>query len=260
MLFKSGTIVFFGGLVGYLALLGACSDTKSSGNSSNTREGFCQSWANAVCNDSVVKACSGDGADATGCKATQSAACLSAVGETYDSTNAKDCLNAVKKAYQDAKLSRADVDVIEFKSGACAELFVGSKAEGDGCSADAECDTVNGYRCIGDQSPTCQIPTEVGGGGKCSDPSAVCASGFYCDGTNCLQAVGVGQSCVDEPCTEDLNCLAGTCTAKTADFQDCSKNDDCQSGLCDVPRGASTGICVTSFDLAVTSSTCSALR
>ncbi|MCA9646095.1 MAG: hypothetical protein KC492_35640, partial [Myxococcales bacterium] len=253
MLFKSGTIVFLGGLVGYLAFLGACSDTKSSGNSLSGRDGFCQSWANAACNDAVVKACSGDGADPADCQATQSAACLSAVGDSYDSTNAKSCIDAVKKAYQDAKLSRADVDVLELKSGACAELFKGTKEEGDSCSNDAECDTISGYRCIG-ESPTCQIPAEVGGGGKCSDPAAVCASGFYCDGTNCLQAVGVGQSCVDEPCTEDLLCLAGTCTAKTADVQDCSKNDDCQSGLCDVPRGASTGLCVTSFDLAVTSS------
>lgn len=259
MLLKSGRIVFFGGLIGYLALLGACSSSKSSSSATKTRDGFCQSWAKAACNDSVVSACSGDGADASGCQATQDAACLSMVGETYDSSNAKDCIDAVKSAYKDAKLTRAEVDVLELKSGACAELFVGTKGKGDACSSSAECDTVGGYRCIGD-SPTCQIPTEVSGGGKCTDPASVCAAGFYCDGTNCIQAVAEGQSCVNEPCVEDLICLAGTCTAKTANFADCSNDEECQSGLCDVPRGASSGLCVTSFDLAVTSTTCTTLR
>ena len=136
---------------------------------------------------------------------------------------------------------------------------MGPQSEGQSCDGDADCDTVGGYRCFG-ESPTCQIPTEVSGGGKCSDPAAVCATGFYCDGTNCLQAIGEGQSCVDEPCTEDLICLAGTCTAKTANFQDCTANAECQSGLCDIPKGASSGLCVTSFDLGVTSNTCTTLR
>lgn len=259
MLLKSGTIVFFGGLVGYLAFLGGCSDSKSSGTSTNTREGFCQSWAKAACNEKVVTACAGSGAEATGCQTTQEGICLSAVGETYDPTNAKACLEAVKKAYGDAKLTRADVDVLELKAGPCAELFVGTKGEGNSCTSDAQCDTVSGYRCVG-ESPTCQIPTEVGGGGKCTDPAAICASGFYCDGTNCLEAVGLNGSCVDEPCSDELICLAGTCSAKTADFQDCTSNEQCQSGLCDIPKGASSGLCVTSFDLGVTSNTCTTLR
>ena len=100
----------------------------------------------------------------------------------------------------------------------------------------------------------------VSGGGKCTDPAAVCADGFYCNGQNCVAGAELGGSCVGEPCIQSLDCVAGTCSAKVADFHDCKANAECESGLCDVPRSASVGTCVSELALSLTSGSCVLLR
>lgn len=258
---KSSTLVVFVGLFGYVAGLGACSSsTSSSSSTTKTLAGFCSKWAANACNDKVVAACGGPDASKEACRETQAAACELLVGADYDATNAADCLKSVKDAYADAKLNRSELDALELASGACAELVKGAGVKGASCSADADCDTVEGFRCVGDSSPTCQIPVSVSGGGKCTDPASECAEGFYCNGQNCVAGAELGASCVAEPCVQSLDCVAGTCSAKAANFRDCKANADCESGLCDIPRSASVGTCVSELALGLTAGSCVSLR
>ncbi len=264
MLFKPGAKDFFGGVLGAglfigAVALGACSSsTEEPDFPYETREGFCGAWAKAACNEKVLSSCGNpDGAES--CRAKQSASCLAQVGETYADEHAEGCIKAVEKAYSDAKLSLAEVQLLALATAPCDRLFKGPRNKDQSCTSTQDCDTLSGFRCIGEQ-PTCQIPVEVAGGGRCAAADTVCAAGLYCNGQNCVARVPLGQACLSEPCEESLICHAGTCSRLADDFTECTGPAQCASGLCDVPAGSSVGICVPLLDLGITSQTCAGLR
>ncbi|MBX3182860.1 MAG: hypothetical protein KIT72_18295 [Polyangiaceae bacterium] len=264
MLFKPGAKDFFGGVLGVglfigAVALGACSSsTEDPENPYETREGFCGAWAKAACNEKVLSSCGNpDGKE--GCRANQEATCLGLVGETYVDEHAEGCIEAVEKAYSDAKLTLAEVKLLALATAPCDRLFKGARNKGQSCASHQDCDTLKGFRCIGEQS-TCQVPVEVAGGGRCSAADAQCAAGFYCNGQNCVARVPLNQACLSEPCEEALICHAGTCSPRTADFASCTEHEQCASGLCDIPAGSTSGICVPRLDLGITSQTCAGLR
>ncbi|MCB9580049.1 MAG: hypothetical protein H6717_23685 [Polyangiaceae bacterium] len=251
----------------------ACSSKKSGTAAKDpyaTEAEFCTLWAKAACNKTVVGQCSGGGTDTAACVDAQSAFCLSALPANYtsDGDNAKACVEAVKKAYSDAKLTAAEVLVVRNFAAPCNVLSNGPSGEGETCSQRSDCDTLSGYDCIirpGETQGSCQIPVMASGGDPCSDANVVCPDTHYCDGNNCLTRAAVGASCgADKPCAQDLQCLGlsgtETCQTKAGNSESCTDSSGCQSGLCSIAQGASSGICVNDLPLGPTEPLCNDLR
>jgi hypothetical protein len=241
-----------------VSLSASCSSSKrGSGSSANkTADQFCESFAKAACNDSVVSKCSGGGTDVDQCIASQSDFCMSALGipEGYRSTHAQACLDAVRNAYKDAKLTADEVKVVRQLADPCDKLIAGPGGTGASCAAHYECNTVEGLSCVvrpGQPTGTCQIPEVVGGGFSCTAPQQVCEDAFYCNGQNCVARPSTeAAACAPEiPCTDDFKCIgSGTnsiCTIKADAGGSCSADIDCKSGVC-------IGVCVNEVELGPT--------
>lgn len=233
-----------------------------------TTVGFCNKWAEAACNSKVVDAC---GADSTeSCVESQAAACLDLIPPGYDPKNAKACLDAVAKAYEDADLTSEELEIVLGLGAPCDRLIKGPIEKGETCEATTDCNTLEGLKCIvksGKEYGTCQVPKEVGGGFSCKKPEEVCAENFYCDGTNCLAHKEEGDDCeFDSECAPALRCdipkgeSKGTCVTRKKNGSDCKTNDECQSHLCAKPRESSTGKCVSQVRLSADSAFCEDLR
>ncbi len=226
---------------------------------------FCASWAKAACNKTVVEKCKAK--DAEECAVAQEAFCRKAVPDVgYDKTNAEECVKAVKEAYKDAVLTKDERILVRSLGGECGTLLNGGKEEGDTCTKDANCNTVEDYKCViraGETEGTCQVPEEVGGGLKCSKANEVCADGFYCSSSSsCLAGGSDGDPCgPDEPCGDDSNCVdqgaAMVCKSKAALLENCSDDADCLSGICAL--AGTNGKCVEEVELTVTEPICSDL-
>jgi hypothetical protein len=229
-----------------------------------SEESFCGEWAKAACNKSVVNKCSGGGDDTQACVQKQASFCLAALPANYASANAKACVEAVRKAYSDAKLTADEVKLVRTFAEPCNQLSQGPKPQGDSCARDSDCDTVAGVRCIirpGDGEGSCETPVEAAGGDPCAEKNVVCADTHYCDGSNCLTRVQEGKSCdASMPCAPGLRCadMSGTftCIAKLGTAATCSSDDDCTSGVCAKATGAADGKCVETLELGVTVGLC----
>ncbi|MFO0568509.1 MAG: hypothetical protein U0263_22800 [Polyangiaceae bacterium] len=249
----------------FAGLFAACgSSTKRSGNVYGTEEAFCKEWAKAACNSKVVSACAAASVDT--CVSKQSSYCLGLVPPYYASKNAKGCIEKVKSAYSDAKLTAAEIAVVRDLGAPCDKLNQGPGKAGDTCSAPDECDSLANLTCIvkvGSSSGTCQVAKEVGGGFSCTAVDETCAVGFYCDGQNCIAKKGGGQTCTEEiPCLEDFQCLGATgdmkCVAKGDTAATCTEDAQCKSGMCAKPATGS-GKCVDSVVLTPTDPICQTL-
>jgi hypothetical protein len=253
-------------LVTAALLSGACSSTKKrqSTTPKQTEATFCTDWAKAACNSKVVTACAA--ADADSCVEKQSAFCLNNLPPHYDATNAPGCIAAVKAAYADGQLTSEELTVVRNFGAPCDELNKGPSGEGETCSNDDDCNTLEHLRCIvkPDQSVgTCQVPVEVGGGFSCTQANETCVEGFYCDGSNCLARKGAGATCNElAPCLEDFSCLgdpgAATCQEKGNASAACTENVECKSDIC-AKNAAGSGKCVDQVVLAPTELICSDL-
>ena len=248
-----------------LGLSVACGSSKSrSGNIYGTEEQFCQQWAKAACNSKVVSACAA--ATVESCVEKQSAYCLGSVPPYYSSKHAKACIDKVKAAYADAKLTADEVAIVRDLGAPCDKLNSGPKDLGAACEASDEGDSLKELVCIaksGPSSGTGQVPKDVGGGFSCTAPDELCAKGFYCDGANCIAKKGDGAACSEElPCLEDFLCVgatgAQTCVAKGGTAASCSENFQCLSGICAKPATGS-GKCVDSVVLTPTDPVCQSL-
>jgi hypothetical protein len=230
------------------AVLASCSSPKHSSAAPDpyaTEASFCDTWAKAACNAKVVAGCAATTTDA--CVATQSQYCAGLVPPNYDSTNAKACINFVKTAYADAKLTADEIAVVRDMGAPCDALAKGPKGMGETCTQSDECDNVGGQSCVikaGDPSGTCQIANQVGGGSDCSGADAVCDSGFYCTSPAqnvqyyCIKDVADGLACHDPdlPCGPNSQCLGSTgsmsCVPKGDIGASCKADTDCISGIC----------------------------
>jgi hypothetical protein len=245
-----------------LLLLAACSSDEpgpdAAGNKLRTETGFCTEWARVACHPNVLDACE---SDEDGCTVRQRTFCEDLVPTGYAPNHAEDCIQAVKTAYSDATLTAEEAAVVLNLGGDCARLVNGGRGEGETCSDSFQCDTIRGYECVikpGDIAGECHIPEARGGGERCSDPSAVCDEGFFCDGEDCL-------STPRDPCTNDAMCeddsvcviptdeTEGTCEPKLALREMCSTDSECESNFC------VNGTCRSEVDLSLDTPFCSNL-
>ena len=245
----------------------ACSSEKSGSPAVDpyrSEDSFCGEWAKAACNKTVVDKCSGGGDDTAACVQKQASWCLSALPENYSPKKAKACVEAVRKAYSDSKLTAEEIKVVRFFAEPCHQLSQGPKSQGDTCTRTSDCDTVEDVTCIirpGEAEGSCETAIEAGGGDPCSDKNVVCADTHYCDGANCLTKLQEGKPCdAAMPCAPGLRCvdMSGTftCVAKLGTAAVCTADDECVSGVCAKGTGAADGKCVENLELGVTVALC----
>jgi len=249
-----------------LCLAAGCSSAQSGPGSQDPYRdvgSFCEQWGKAACNKTVVTNCSAASADK--CIAAQKEYCLALVSPSgYSSKFAKQCIQAVHDAYADAKLTASEYQVATSLGAPCDQLEKGPGAEGDSCTDDSGCNTLDGLHCViraGDSSGACYVPKVQDGGFPCDQPEQTCATGFYCDGSNCLARKAAGKACTDtEPCVETALCVSGTCQAKGQTSDPCADDSDCQSNICAIAAGSVQGVCVDNIILGATEPLCTHLR
>jgi len=230
--------------------------------------GFCDSWAKQACNAKVVDVCAAPSVEA--CKSTQTEFCLGLLPSTgYSKENARPCLIAVQTAYADARLNATELKTVLELGEPCDRLIRGASEQGDPCDRDAQCDTLQDLRCVTKSNTnsdagvrgTCEVPEIRSGGQSCSAPQQSCAPGFYCDGSNCLEAPGQNQACSPTVrCTEGFKCTgpgSETCQPKADTGASCDEPDDCK-GVCLV--SSSGGVCDDDVILTGTDAICAKLR
>ncbi len=235
-----------------LALVAGCSGDATGpkrveADSLKDRAGFCSAWADAACNEDVVDACGAK--DENDCMAAQKDYCASLVPAGYKSANAETCIAAVKRAYDDAELNRAELDLVLNLAGECGRLVQGSSAEGVTCTVSTQCNTVKGYTCVikpGKAEGTCQVAVLQSAGQSCDKPEEVCQTGYYCaeklKGGGICGAQGTSADDEDGPdlCDDDSMCIAadlcdlatGTCAPKLQKPAECTADAQCASGIC----------------------------
>jgi hypothetical protein len=233
-----------------------------------TRDGFCDSWGQNACQPNVVDNCNAPSVD--DCVDSQTDFCLRILPEKYSVTHARECLNALKSAYEDAVLSADDIKVVIKLAAPCDKLSTGTSDEHEPCTAHDDCDTAGGFECVIKADATegaCEKPTAVGGGKSCSAAGAVCEEDFYCNGKNCVAYTETGDPCVgDFECQPAEHCVVasdaseGTCEPRLARSETCSADEDCQSLYCARGEGESEGKCADKIVLSLNEPLCDNLR
>ena len=241
-------------LVSPLAAL-SCSDEPP--DPLDSADGFCTEWGKNACSKAVLTDCQATEAN---CEDQQKQYCLDRVSDVkYTRTGAEECLEFIRDAYRDQALELDELNAFMSLGEPCDLLLAGNGDVGDECNDTADCDTTVGLKCViksGETRGQCHEPRPVGGGSKCSDAAAVCDSGFYCDGKNCI-----AKSIIDEECTEDVPCdetsrcvmeadaETGNCEPKLGIGDDCETKDQCASGICDRNADEEVGLCVEFLEL-----------
>ncbi len=226
-----------------------------------TREGFCDRWAEAACSGEVVSACQAEDADA--CRLAQEGYCLDLVPrDGFVDDRADDCIDAVGDAYSDADLTAEELATVVRLGDPCDRLVRGPRGASESCMSNLDCDAPAGFECVfkgSAASGTCQTPEVVNPGLDCSADNAVCTEGFYCDGDNCIGGGEAGDSCVrNDECAEGY-CDSGTCVAGRAIAAACTDDEQCASGLC-YAFSATERVCTDRVRLARTDPLCEDLR
>lgn len=200
-----------------------------------TREQFCNRWAEAACSEDVVSACQAASADA--CRLAQEGFCLDLVpsgGFVPDQADA--CIDAVGNAYGDADLTASELNTVLRLGAPCDRLVRGPRGAAESCTSRLDCDAPAGYDCVfrgGAEAGTCQVPVDVEAGRDCSADNAVCPDGFYCDGENCVEGAEIGEDCArSEECRDGYCGAGGTCTAALPVDAECTTDEECESGVC----------------------------
>jgi hypothetical protein len=241
---KTWSLAFFG-----FIWVSACSSEEpgpKADDSLRTQGAFCDAWAKAACNEDAVTNCD---SDLDTCLSRQAAYCLNLVPVGYTSVNAELCIDAVKDAYRDAKLTAEELKLVQRLQGECSQLVNGGLAQGETCSANIQCDTVRGFQCVikpGNESGTCQVPEVVAGGDACSAPQIVCSEGYFCWNDNFCVSWSYTPSDTtddidcsdDDECEEDHTCAEGVCVPR------CTTHDMCGTeGRCVIAEGETEGAC-----------------
>lgn len=199
-----------------------------------TREVFCQEWAVQACSSAVVSACQATSAET--CRLTQQGFCMNLVPNTFSDESADACLAAVGAAYADADLTGDELATVLELGAPCNRVVGGAAGRGETCANDGDC-SGSALECVikgGQSAGTCQVPEAVGAGLKCAAAQQVCVPGFYCNGANCIEAKGEGETCTnDQECGADGWCGAdGLCASRLAVNEACTSSNQCLSSLC----------------------------
>lgn len=214
--------------------------------------GACQLWAEKACIELVTDSC---GSNRRGCLQRQAAFCVgllegAGVREPMDVDTVEACAGAVEDAYDDARLDLDEYKlVMRLEGGSCGELERDGEGGGSGLAP-------------------------VGAGMRCEGrPATSCVPGFYCDGSHCIERVGVGQACCETDgvsvcapgevlCVESAFCgPEGVCLGEDTQPQ-CYADDECRDDQVCVlnPNEPDVGgLCMTSIALNAFDPTCNVL-
>jgi len=200
-----------------------------------TREEFCRQWANAACSAEVVSVC--QAADATACRLSQQTSCVSLVPDGFADDQADACLDAVGAAYADADLTAAELLTVLRLGPPCDKLVRGPKTRGQLCDQNSDCDAPAGLECVIKGSATngtCEKPTRKMPGLSCAAAHEICTDGFYCNGSNCIEAKSEGEPCAtDQECGDEAYCNANSeCEERLKVGSACVVDNECASGVC----------------------------
>lgn len=194
-----------------------------------TRGDFCEQWADAACSSEVVSVCQASSAD--DCRAAQSAACLDQLPDDFIDRGVASCISAVRRAYDDADLTAAELDIVLRFRGPCSDIILASES-GETCGIDADCESALSCVFKDETNGTCEDPVIIEPGFSCSEPEEACEAGFYCDGRNCIAALTEGDECSnDSQCGSDMYC-DDVCTEKLGINEACVSDASCDSGIC----------------------------
>jgi len=234
------SLVRFVLVLGSLIALGACGEDEK--DPLATVDGFCESWALRACSDDIEEDCA---VDEDECEAAQKNYCEKLVKEgKYDRSGADACLDDVRDAYLDGKLTAKERDIVLYLGGSCALVQNGNGDPGDDCEADSDCDRDQDLVCIirlGEPEGTCGEARVVSGGKSCSDPDEICDEGFYCNGENCIALPEEDKACSEAiPCGEGFRCMPevvdeepSICRPQLeAGDPGCESDDDCITNIC----------------------------
>jgi hypothetical protein len=195
-----------------------------------TRSDFCERWAVAACSSEVVSVCQASSAD--DCQIAQETACLDALPGTFVDRGVDDCIAAVRKAYEDADLTAAELDTVLRFSGHCSDVILANES-GEICEIDSNCEPALSCVLKGETEGSCEEDVViVEAGHSCTEPEEKCEAGFYCDGRNCLAALREGADCSnDSQCDTEMYCNE-ICLAKLDVNEECESDAECVSGIC----------------------------
>ncbi len=256
----SRAFLFVSSLSAAFAAFTACSSTDEE---FGTVEGFCESWAAAACSAEVVSAC--QAADVEACRNSQLDFCLRGLpSEGFSGARAEQCIDAVQAAYEDADITSAELGTVLRFAAPCDQLVRGPREAGDDCQSRRDCNGPSGFECIykGDQTTgLCAVPERVGPGQDCSATNAVCDSGFYCNGENCIAGEATGERCANTAqCGPSDYCgITSVCEPRRAVDATCGFDEQCASGLC-YQFSATEQVCADRLRLSRSEPICEDLR
>lgn len=200
-----------------------------------TREQFCRDWASAACNAEIVSVC--QAADAESCRSSQEDFCRELAPAEFAGERSDRCIEAVAAAYRDGDLSASELRTVRLLAAPCDELSRGTRGPGQSCLARDDCNSAAGYDCVlkgNRMSGRCEIPEPVGAGEDCESDRAVCPTGFFCNGENCIAGRAPGAACMHhEECGTAGYCdVDGVCAARRAIGAACDDDAQCARGIC----------------------------
>jgi hypothetical protein len=218
-----------------LALVAACGDDSNKEDPLATASGFCDAWAERACNGEVVDNCS-QTPDRDSCLESQSAFCRTKVkASKYNKSGARECLDAVQRAYKDGKIEASEYQVVRYLDIPCDQVI---GASGVFCKSANDCDDPDAMVCqprAGSKVGICVID----GGFSCKDAELSCAENFYCNGEDCVSLKESGGQCAaDSQCKPEYKCVVaegdetGKCKPRLDVEDACEKDSDCQTHLC----------------------------
>lgn len=144
-----------------------------------------------------------------------------------------------------------------YKKATCDDLFngaipaaadcqvAGSRATGEPCGQDSQCQARNCQLASGTNCGTCQ-PT-VGAGQACGGAAKIaCVSSLSCINSVCVAPGSSGQACSSSaPCQTNLRCASGTCQPKVEPGGACATSSDCKTYLGNQTCDANAKVCAT---------------
>lgn len=248
------------------AALAACSPAQP-GNPLADVAGFCQEKATAECQVTAVCAI-----DPPTCMSAHLSLCMSAATSatasgvrTYDSTNAKACIDALDRAYGNnaTLIPYANLEGPGSITDLCNRVFTGNLMTNTPCQTDYDCagKAICAPVLPGSTTRVCADAVAVPLGGFCDNPGSMCATDLYCGVTDsgagqCEMGAGVGASCANGvACVSAAQCAAsGTCIARQQPGGGCSNSGQCGAGApyCD----PASDVCVAGLTFAQGSTDC----
>lgn len=200
---------------------------------------FCTAKAKAECSETIATRC---GTTQDACVTKRRGICSQGVpaGGVYQPSQAKACLDAVKKAYLDDEYTPAEARA---EADACELMFGGTGGVGASCLGTYQCDLRDDLRCIiptGEVNGTCQVPVPRNPGDACDAVDDQCVEGSFCTATDphvCANKMVEGKTCgATLPCREDLRCVSlgseSSCAQRLGIGALCTDNAQCASDIC----------------------------